>query len=97
MNTPLGNGIFVFVLGLLIVFLGMLIIVVSVTLCGKFIGKNKTQKANPKKFEDNGEIVKNQSEEISPEIKAAIVAVISAYYFETKSTCDFVVKKIKRI
>ena len=97
MNTPLGNGIFVFILGMIVVFLGMLIIVVSVTLCGKLIGKNKTKKPTLKKIEDNGEMVKNQKEEISPEVKAAIVAVISAYYFEKKSTCDFVVKKIKRI
>ena len=42
-------------------------------------------------------VVKN--EEISPQVKAAIIAAISAYYFtnENKSTCDFIVKKIKRI
>ena len=97
MDTPLGNGIFVFLLGMAVVFLGMLIIVISVTLCGKLISKNKTQKPSPNIVEVNKEIVNSNSEEISPQIKAAIVAVISAYYFETKSTCDFVVKKIKRI
>ena len=98
MNTPLGNGLFVLVLGLLVVFLGMFIIVVSVMACGKLL--NKSEQNKPKQ---QVEVVPQpiqevtQVEEIPEHVKAAIVAVISAYYFETKSNCDFVVKKIKRI
>ena len=100
MDTPLGNGLFVFVLGLLVVFFGMLIIIVSVTACGKLM--NKSTQTKPKEqvkveVAPQPVIEVAQVEEIPEHVKAAIVAVISAYYFETKSNCDFVVKKIKRI
>ncbi len=99
MGSPLGNGLFVFILGLSVVFLGMLIIIVSVSVCGKLM--NKTTEIKPKK--EKVEVVSQpapvvvQTDEVPAHVKAAIVAVISAYYFESKSNCDFVVKKIKRI
>ena len=100
MDTPLANGLFVFVLGLLVVFLGMLIIVISVTVCGKLMNKS-TKTENKQQVEvkvaPQPTQVVAKTEEIPAHVKAAIVAVISAYYFETKSNCDFVVKKIKRI
>lgn len=95
MDTPLVNGLFVFILGLLVVFTGMLIIVLAVQLLGKIMNKSK-EKVNDVKAQTLPQPVAT-SEEIPDHIKAAIVAVISAYYFESKSSCDFVVKKIKRI
>jgi sodium pump decarboxylase gamma subunit len=95
MDTPLINGLFVFILGLLVVFTGMLIIVLAVQLLGKIMNKSK-EKVKDVKAETLPQPVAT-SEEIPDHIKAAIVAVISAYYFESKSSCDFVVKKIKRI
>lgn len=97
MDTPLGNGLFVFILGVLVVFLGMLIIVLSVTICGKIMNKPTEEKKEEVKVEVASEPAPIQNEEIPDHIKAAIVAVISAYYFDRKSTCDFKVKKIKRI
>ena len=96
METPLANGLFVFILGLLVVFAGMLIIVLAVQLCGKILNKPK-EKVKDVKAEVAVQPVAQANEEIPPHIKAAIVAVITAYYFENKSKCDFVVKKIKRI
>lgn len=95
MDTPLVNGLFVFILGLLVVFTGMLIIVLAVQLLGKIMNKSK-EKVKDVKVQTLPQPVAT-SEEIPDHIKAAIVAVISAYYFESKSSCDFVVKKIKRI
>ena len=96
MDTPLGNGLFVFILGMLVVFAGMLIIVLAVQLCGNLISRPKKE-VKDVKVEVQPQPVNAESEEIPDHIKAAIVAVISAYYFESKSSCDFVVKKIKRI
>ena len=96
MDTPLGNGLFVFILGLLVVFAGMLIIVLAVQLLGKVMNKPKKE-VKDVKVEVQPQPVNTPSDEIPDHIKAAIVAVISAYYFESKSSCDFVVKKIKRI
>ena len=95
MNTPLGNGLFVFILGLLVIFLGMLVIVLAVTVCGKLMNKPTDDKIKEVKLESAPAPI--QSEEVPDHIKVAIVAVISAYYFDRKSTCDFKVKKIKRI
>ena len=99
MDTPLGNGLFVFVLGLLVIFLGMLVIVFSVTICGKIINKPIKIKKEEVKVETKLESAPApiESDEFPDHIKAAIVAVISEYYFDRKSTCDFKVKKIKRI
>ncbi|MBQ3234563.1 MAG: OadG family protein [Clostridia bacterium] len=98
MDNPIVNGLFVFVLGISVVFLGMIIIVLSVSICGKLM--NKT--ANPPKKEEvvaqpiKTEPVEDKNEEIPTHVKAAIIAAISAYYFNQKSDCDFIVRKIRR-
>ena len=100
MNSPVANGLFVFVLGMLVIFFGMIIIVLSVTICGKIMNKTTEpkKKEEPKVVEQPEvvESVSSESEEIPTHIKAAIVAAISAYYFNQKSECDFIVRKIRR-
>ena len=101
MDTAVGNGLFVFVLGLLVVFLGMIIIILAVSLFGKIfsIDFSKFKKAKKSKKEEVAEILPNKEtdNEVPEHVKAAIVAAISAYYFNQKSKpCDFVVKSIKR-
>ena len=95
MDTPLGNGIFVFVLGMLVIFLGMIIIVLAVSGFGKIFNRSKFDKKSTSVSQT--QVVPNKSEEILEHHKVAIVAVISQYYFNEKSRCDFVVKKIKKI
>ena len=99
MNNPAANGLFVLVLGMIVIFLGMIVIVASVSICGKLMNKaNGEKKAKPVKEvkAEPAPVVQEQSEEIPTHIKAAIVAAISAYYFDQKSNCDFIVRKIKR-
>ncbi len=99
MDKPIVNGLFVFVIGILVVFLGMIIIVTAVSICGKLMNK-ATDKAKEKpvkeKVVETKPAVTEQNEEIPTHVKAAIVAAISAYYFNQKSNCDFVVRKIRR-
>ena len=96
-------GLLTFVLGLLVTFFGIAVIVVFVTLAGMVFNKTaKEPKAKVEKKEVKNEPVKEevQSDEIPDTVKAAIIAAISAYYFVeegSKSKCDFVVKRIKRI
>lgn len=99
MENPIINGIFVFVLGLLVVFLGMTIIILAVSACGKILSANSEK---PKKVKEQVKVENpvveetSESSEIPTHIKAAIVAAITAYYFESQSKCDFIVKKIRR-
>ena len=101
-NSPALNGIFIFIIGLLVVFLGMCVIVLFVTLAGKFFNKERKTETEEKPIVveevvdepiamvDDGDIPEN--------IKVAIIAAITSYYFSaTKSKCDFIVKKIKRL
>lgn len=96
-NLPL--GLFMFILGMLVIFFGMTIIVLVVSVIGKIMTKSTSA---PKKVEEapiqEVSQVQVESEEIPDHVKAAIVAAITAYYFnENSSKCEFRVKKIKRI
>ena len=99
MDTPLMNGLFVFVLGILVVFGGMLIIVLSVQAFGKALS-SKEEKPAETKVEPEPivePVAPALSDDVPDEVKAAIVAAITAYYFTAKSKpCDFVVRRIKR-
>lgn len=96
------GGLYTFVLGLLVVFLGITIIVIFVSLVGRIFStgeKSQTpqvKEVEPKKVEEPKVLKVEQSDDIPDHIKVAIVAAISAYYEETKSNCDFIVRKIKR-
>ena len=97
MDVPVINGLFVFVLGMLVVFAGMSIIVLFVTLAGKLFTTVKEEKKTQEPVIVDTVVPSSNEDDIPVHVKAAIVAAISAYYFsETKAKCDFVVRKIKR-
>ena len=95
---PILNGIIVLLIGMLVVFSGMTIIICSVSICGKIMNKaeNATKKVKTTVEPKVAQPVKVESDEVPEHIKAAIIAAISAYYFNTKSECDFIVRKIRR-
>ena len=97
---PIPGGLYTFVLGMLVVFLGIAIIVIFVSIAGKIFSVDKNEpkvKQEPKKVEVKEEKpVVVEDNEVPEHIKVAIVAAITAYYEEAKSQCDFVVKKIRR-
>lgn len=100
-DSPALNGIFIFIIGIIVVFLGISIIILFVLLAGKIF--NRQPKADKVEKTEKIEKVKEavvdvDDENIPEEIKVAIIAAITSYYFTNqKSKCDFVVKKIKRI
>ncbi len=97
-------GVIGFALGMAIVFLGILVLIISITLMGKIMNKaNKVAEAKKQQEAEKVAVVETvaieeNNDELTDEIKAAIVAAISAYYFGESSTktCEFKVKKIKR-
>lgn len=93
------NGAFVFLLGMVVVFFGIIVIVLVITGIGKVMS---AKNGKPKVEEDEEPAVDTVSasqeyEGVSPEVVAAISAVLSTYYFSTESNCEFKIKKIKRI
>ena len=101
-NIPWLNGLLVFIIGLLIVFLGIVIIVLFVQLAGKIFNKTETTVTTEETVtEETEEVVEEaveESDDIPTNIKLAIIAAVTSYYFsESKPKCDFIVKKIKRL
>lgn len=98
-NIPWLNGLLVFIIGLLIVFLGIVIIVLFVQLAGKIFNKTETTVTTEETVtEEVVEEAVEESDDIPTNIKLAIIAAVTSYYFsESKPKCDFIVKKIKRL
>ncbi len=101
-NSPVEAGLLTFVLGLLVTFFGITIIVICVSIAGKIF--NKTSSSDKEvivkvKVEKPAPAPIKQSDEVPEHVKVAIIAAITAYYYQDqpKSTCDFVVRRIKRI
>ena len=101
-SDRLGDGALMLPMGMVIVFIGMTLLILCVMLAGYVMTKVTTKKDDLPKGESMeetvSELVKDADGEIPLEVKAAIIAAISAYYFaESEKKCDFVVKKIKRL
>ncbi|MBO5888798.1 MAG: OadG family protein [Clostridia bacterium] len=100
-NGPIEAGLLTFVLGMLVTFFGIAVIVICVSLAGKIF--NKTTSNKPTKVIEEkpapAPVPVVQSDDVPEHVKVAIIAAISAYYYadEPKSTCDFIVRRIKRI
>ncbi len=101
--SKLFNGAFVFLLGIIVVFFGIAVIILVIEGIGKIITM-KNGKNTVKEDDDEDEpvvtdtaSVSQEYEGVSPEVVAAISAVLSTYYFSNESNCEFKIKKIKRI
>ncbi len=96
--TNLQAGLFVFVMGILVVFFGMTIIVLVISFIGKIMKsrkeKTKTETAVPVATTE----AMPQNESKDENLRAAIIAaVMAAYYAETGSNCSFKIKKIRKL
>ena len=93
-------------IGLLVVFAGILVIIFIIWLVGlimkktnnlEFLSKGKKKKVKEVKVEEPKATTVKDDGEIHDEVKAAIIAAIMAYYEEKQEKCEFTVKRIKRI
>lgn len=94
-------------IGFALVFVGIIIIIAIIWLIGlimrktdnlAFLTKRKDRVKEIKEVSESPVAADEEGDEVSPEIKAAIVAAIMAYYKkEVQPQSDFVVKRIKRL
>ena len=91
-------------IGFLIVFAGIALIILIIWLIGLLMRKTNNLafltnigKKRKKVKEEVVEARVPEDEEIPPEVRAAIVAAIMAYYTADKPKCEFKVKRIKKI
>jgi Na+-transporting methylmalonyl-CoA/oxaloacetate decarboxylase gamma subunit len=92
-------GGFTFILGIAVIFLGMTILVLSVSALGKIISSSteKPKKKTEVKIEEKVEQNEEPTDDIPEHVRVAIIAAISAYYLDSGSKNEFKVKKIKKI
>jgi len=89
-------------IGFLVVFSGITFLILIVWLVGKMMSKSsKTIKQErtkePKKQEVPATVNVVESEEISEETIAVIMAALTAYYQKNNPKCEFTLKRIKRM
>lgn len=65
--------------------------------CKAAFSKRKKKKSDESEKQEKMEIVVADGEDISDEVKVAVIAAIMAYYSEEKPQCEFQVKRIRRI
>ncbi len=98
----LPTGLFTFLLGVVVTFLGMTLLVLCVAGVGKILSVKDEKKAKTPVtiplVDDERPVVTAGDDDIPEDVKVAIIAAISAYYdAKPASANEFVVKKIKRI
>lgn len=100
-GSNLEAGLFTFVLGMLIVFGGMAIIVLVVTVIGKIMvavkKKPADKKPEQKAIESGAPATPAANDEVTDEVIAVITAAVAAILSEEKPHAEFVVKKIKKL
>ena len=101
--SELGMGLFTFILGLCVVFFGMIVIVLSVNLAGRIIHGKETKKEEKPVKEVPTSVEAPTApvvEEGVPEhVRVAIIAAIAAYYESgnAQPNHEFKVRKIKKL
>lgn len=92
----LGKGeVFLFaLLGFAITFIGIILLIFVVWLCGYIVKRASAKKKEPAAAEAVSSV---RDDEIGEDVKAAIVAAIAAYYAGEESSCEFKVKRIRRL
>lgn len=99
-SDKLFNGLYTFVLGMVSIFLGITLIILVVTIVGKFMPKNQVEK-QPKPVAQAPKTVTAKAQpatdDVPEHVKVAIMTALTAYYFNEGTNCEFIVKRIKRI
>lgn len=100
-----GEALVYALIGFIVVFIGILLVIFVIWLIGFILKKSNNlaflKNIGKKNKSVGAEITENEAtadgDEISDEIKVAVVAAIMAYYDSEKPECEFEVKRIKRI
>ena len=99
--ASVGEAAIYALIGFAVVFFGITFLIFIVWLVGKIMAKTTNIKTAPKKAEAPKVVAPTQStedsDEVSDETVAVIMATLMAYYEKNNSKCEFVVKRIKRL
>ena len=94
----LGEALLYALIGFVVTFIGIVILIFIVWLCGKivrcFTKSKKKQAAAEAVSADNAVAA---AEDVSDDVRVAIIAAIAAYYASENAACEFQVKRIKRL
>ena len=96
-ELTLAEGLIYALIGFIVTFIGIVILIFFVWLVGRGINFINAKSAAKKKEEVPRAAQADGDDEIGIETKLAIIAAIAAYYEGENSTCEFKVKRIKRI
>ena len=94
------SGGFTFILGMIVIFVGMTVLILCVTGFGKIADAiaKKTEKKETKADKPVEKPIETADDGSVPEdIRVAIIAAIAAYYAESGSKNEFKVRKIKKL
>ena len=84
-------------IGFIVTFLGIVLLIFIVWLCGKIVTKISKSGAKKKAEPAAAAAALSTEEGISEEVRVAIMAAIAAYYASENAACEFQVKRIKRL
>ena len=98
-ELSIAEGLLYALIGFIVTFIGIVILIFFVWLVGKGINafNAKIEKKEAQETSEPLAETAGQDGEVSTEIKLATIAAIAAYYEGENSTCEFKVKRIKRI
>ena len=100
-SVPVGESALYAFLGFIVVFIGIAFLIAVVWLVGKVMSTNKTvgatQKTPRQTVAESIAVADAETEEVSEETVAVIMAALMAYYQTNNPKCEFTVKRIKRI
>ena len=88
-------------LGFTVVLLGISFLILMVWLVGKVLSSSKGKNVKVEKTIVNPQVIESlavsETDEVSEETVAVIMAALTAYYQKTNAKCEFTVRRIKRI
>lgn len=93
----LGEALLYALLGFFVTFLGIVLLIFIVWLCGQIVSRLSARKGSKKAAAPAAPAATAEEEGIGEEVRAAIIAAIAAYYADEEGTCEFKVKRIKRL
>lgn len=100
-DVGIGEASLYALIGFLVVFAGIAFLIFVVWLVGKILSPAEGKQAKKEKEKNEEVVIPNvvleNTDEISEETVAVIMAALTAYYQTNQPKCEFTVKRIKRI
>ena len=93
----LGEALLYALIGFIVTFIGIVLLIFIVWLCGKIVSRLSALGGKKKAAPAAVLAASPEEEGVSDEVRVAIMAAIAAYYASENAACEFQVKRIKRL